>query len=168
VTSSVFILIAMNATDDAANLTRTGAGHDLGNELRLETEADLGTEGHGAARKIVCRYGRGCTHQDPSHKERFWHPPVPEISDEQIRTHYICNECGLAKPTVQDLQIHLQGKAAWSNNSLVGCRVNCLIDCKEWHEGFVTMYHRSGKHYVEFRHLGEKLWLDMKKGGSLI
>ena len=29
-------------------------------------------------RKIICRYGPGCTHLlDPSHKEKFWHPSTP-------------------------------------------------------------------------------------------
>ena len=37
------------------------------------------------------------------------------------------------------------------------------MDFKEWHEGHVTQYHRSGKHYVEFRAIGEKRWLNMKK-----
>jgi hypothetical protein len=32
-------------------------------------------------RQIICRYGRGCTHlNDPVHKERFWHPPIPIIN----------------------------------------------------------------------------------------
>ena len=60
-------------------------------------------------------------------------------------------------------QLHLQRKTAWSNTSLIGCRISCLIDSKEWHEGFVTQFHRSGKHYVEFRQIGEKRWLNMKK-----
>ncbi|RYG96935.1 hypothetical protein EON65_53635 [archaeon] len=41
-------------------------------------------------------------------------------------------------------QLHLKRKTAWSNNSLVGCRVNCLLDYKEWQEGFVTQFHKSG------------------------
>lgn len=60
-------------------------------------------------------------------------------------------------------QVHLQRKTAWSNVSLVGCRINCLVDLKEWHEGFVLQYHKSGKHYVEFRQVNEKRWLVMKK-----
>lgn len=60
-------------------------------------------------------------------------------------------------------QLHLQRKTAWSNKSLIGCRISCLVDFKEWHEGQVTQYHRSGKHYVEFRAIGEKRWLNMKK-----
>ena len=32
-------------------------------------------------RKIICRYGRGCTHMyDPVHKERFWHPSCPVLN----------------------------------------------------------------------------------------
>jgi hypothetical protein len=38
-----------------------------------------------------------------------------------------------------------------------------LNECKEWHEGYVTQYHRSGKHFVEFRLIGEKRWMNMKK-----
>ena len=57
-------------------------------------------------RKIICRYGRGCTHMnDPSHRERFWHPPLPLLSADQLRTHYICNECGIATTSLPDLQV---------------------------------------------------------------
>jgi hypothetical protein len=45
----------------------------------------------------------------------------------------------------------------------VGCRINCLVDYKEWFEGLVLQYHKSGKHYVEFRQVNEKRWLVMKK-----
>jgi hypothetical protein len=38
-----------------------------------------------------------------------------------------------------------------------------LVDFKEWHEGLVLQFHKSGKHYVEFRQVGEKRWLLMKK-----
>jgi hypothetical protein len=63
----------------------------------------------------------------------------------------------------QCTQLHLQRKTAWSNKSLVGCRINCLVDYKEWFEGLVLQYHKSGKHYVEFRQVNEKRWLVMKK-----
>ena len=45
----------------------------------------------------------------------------------------------------------------------MGCRINCLVDYKEWHEGFVLQFHKSGKHCVEFRQANEKRWLVMKK-----
>jgi hypothetical protein len=41
--------------------------------------------------------------------------------------------------------------------------VSCLVENKEWHEGYVTQFHKSGKHFVEFRQIGEKRWLNMKK-----
>ena len=86
-----------------------GVGDMRGSRLDSGGDASdlpLGVDGsQTAVRKIVCRYGRGCTHQDPSHKERFWHPPVPEITDEQIRTHYICNECGQVSSSLQELQV---------------------------------------------------------------
>lgn len=32
-------------------------------------------------RKVICRYGTGCTHKlDPAHKEKFWHPVANKIS----------------------------------------------------------------------------------------
>ena len=106
-------------------------------------------------RKIICRYGRGCTHfNDTVHKEQFWHPQVQQIDEELKLSHNICNECGYASPSLHELQLHLKRKTAWSNSSLVGCRISCLIDSKEWHEGIVTQYHRSGKHFVEFRMIG--------------
>jgi hypothetical protein len=31
--------------------------------------------------KSSCRYGAGCTHiADPSHREKFWHPPLQEMT----------------------------------------------------------------------------------------
>lgn len=34
-----------------------------------------------AARKIICRYGRGCTHMhDACHRFKFWHPPMPALT----------------------------------------------------------------------------------------
>lgn len=31
--------------------------------------------------KIICRYGRGCTHMhDSSHRERFWHPALSALT----------------------------------------------------------------------------------------
>lgn len=66
------------------------------------------------------------------------------------------------------MQLHLKRKTAWSNESLVGCRINCLIDSKEWLEGYVCQYHKSGKHRVEFRVLNEKKWMMMKKSAFYI
>jgi hypothetical protein len=37
------------------------------------------------------------------------------------------------------------------------------VDYKEWHEGLVLQFHKSGKHFVEFRMANEKRWLVMKK-----
>lgn len=120
-------------------------------------------------RKIVCRYGRGCTHKsDPSHRDRFWHPDIPELSSEQIRTHYICYECAESFVNLVDLQRHLSMKTAWSDTTLIGCRISCLIDQKEWHEGIVTQYHKSGKHYVEFRTMFEKRWMQMSNSAFYI
>jgi hypothetical protein len=32
-------------------------------------------------RKIMCRYGRGCTHMyDPVHREKFWHAKSIKLS----------------------------------------------------------------------------------------
>ncbi|KAJ8605221.1 hypothetical protein CTAYLR_000465, partial [Chrysophaeum taylorii] len=55
-----------------------------------------------------------------------------------------------------------RAETAWSNTSLVGCRVSVLLENREWSEGLVTQYHRSsGKHCVEFRHSGARRWLVM-------
>ena len=51
---------------------------------------------------------------------------------------YLCNECGLGFGSVPELQLHMARKTAWSNQGLVGCRVSCLVDNREWHEGLVT------------------------------
>lgn len=34
-----------------------------------------------SSRKILCRYGRGCTHlHDSCHKAKYWHPEVPSLT----------------------------------------------------------------------------------------
>lgn len=132
--------MSIATSSDAATLSQneqtdnTAEGED--NNAPLEPEKEV----HVVTHKIVCRYGRGCTHCDPLHNERFWHPSVAEISDEQIRTHYICNECGQAASSLQELQVHLQRKTAWSNASLVRCKISCLVDNKEWHEAHVSRH----------------------------
>ena len=57
----------------------------------------------------------------------------------------------------------MQRKTAWSNKSLVGCRVSVLLDNRDWQDGFVTQYHKSGKHCVEFKPTQQKRWLNMLK-----
>jgi hypothetical protein len=37
------------------------------------------------------------------------------------------------------------------------------VDCKEWHEAYVSQFHRSGKHLVQFRISSESKWLNMTK-----
>ncbi|CAM9872037.1 unnamed protein product, partial [Discosporangium mesarthrocarpum] len=76
---------------------------------------------------------------------------------------FVCNECGLVGRSLQDLQLHMTRKTAWSNQGLVGCRVSCLVDNREWHEGLVTQFHKSGKHCVEFCSTGEKRWIHMPR-----
>ena len=40
-----------------------------------------------ATRKIICRYGRGCTHMhDACHRVKFWHPPMPALTGLTCRT----------------------------------------------------------------------------------
>jgi hypothetical protein len=35
------------------------------------------TKDESMLRKVVCRYGPGCTHiLDPTHREKFWHPRI--------------------------------------------------------------------------------------------
>lgn len=51
---------------------------------------------------------------------------------------FVCNECGMDFGSVKELQLHMVRKTAWSNQGLVGCRVSCLVDNREWHEGLVT------------------------------
>lgn len=51
---------------------------------------------------------------------------------------FLCYECGLAFNSVKELQLHMVRKTAWSNQGLIGSRVSCLVDNREWHEGLVT------------------------------
>lgn len=51
---------------------------------------------------------------------------------------FVCNECGLGFASVRELRLHMVRKTAWSNQGLIGCRVSCLVDNREWHEGLVT------------------------------
>lgn len=128
----------------------------------IQESIDKKTE-RNSSRRLVCRYGRGCTHSnDLVHREQYWHPPLKEQDSDLKKTHFICNECAFSTPVLHELQVHLKRKTAWSNSSLIGCRISCLIDNKEWHEGFVSQF-RSGKHYVEFRMIGERRWMNMQK-----
>jgi hypothetical protein len=75
------------------------------NRSLINQSLDL-EKGSSNSRRIICRYGRGCTHiLDAVHKERFWHPPIQQLTSEQIRTHYICYECGDAFLSLNDLQV---------------------------------------------------------------
>lgn len=56
---------------------------------------------------------------------------------------FMCNECGMDFGTVAELQLHMIRKTAWSNQGLIGCRVSCLVDNREWHEGLVTQVRLS-------------------------
>jgi len=151
----------------------------------------------------------GCTHvSDPVHRERFWHPPIPEVSMPQTNvqfenvttstipttsnitttaattttisttacfatpstTHpHTCHECGVSFRELIDLQIHIKRKTAWSNKSLVGCRISCLVDNREWHEGFVLEFSSmTGKHRVSLEQLGEVRWFNMLRTAFFI
>lgn len=46
--------------------------------------------------------------------------------------HYVCNECGFVCADLRDLRFHIQRKTAWSNRSLIGCRVSVLLDNRDW------------------------------------
>ena len=37
------------------------------------------------------------------------------------------------------------------------------MEFKEWQEGYVIQYHRTGKHLIQFRVSGENKWILMKK-----
>ena len=125
----------------AAAATAAGAGGAL-----LDSNLQISSSAAALFTRSVCRYGPGCTHMlDPSHKEKFWHPPQPKLDDTEIALMHICNECGVTFPTLEELQLHLERKTAWSNKSLVGCKISCLVDHKEWHEGCVTQFHKSGQ-----------------------
>lgn len=58
--------------------------------------------------------------------------------------------------------MHLQRKTAWSNKSIIRCRVNCLLDGRSWQEGLVIGF-SLGKHFVNFYLIGEKRWINMAK-----
>jgi hypothetical protein len=74
----------------------------------------------------------------------------------------------MAFPSLIELRHHLVQKTSWSNLSLVGSKINCLLDNREWHEGVVIQYHKSGKHHVEFRAMAEKRWILMSKTAFFI
>jgi hypothetical protein len=148
----------------------------------------------------------GCTHvSDPVHRERFWHPPVPEYPQPFLTPSseagsvgagcslgagpgpspergagagavaapgwdvYPCHECGLNFRDLAELQLHLKRKTAWSNKSLVGCRISCLVDNREWQEGLVLEFSAiTGKHRVSLEHLGEVRWMNMLRTAFFI
>lgn len=86
-----------------------------------------------------------------------------------VTRSYPCHECGLCFRDLSVLRLHLQRKTAWSNQSLVGCRVSCLVDHREWQEGLVVEYREAaGKHRIVFEHVGESRWLSMLRTAFFI
>lgn len=66
----------------------------------------VGNGSGGLQRKVICRYGSGCTHiLDPNHKEKFWHPAAPKLNNEQLKGQFICNECGYSTTSLHDMQV---------------------------------------------------------------
>lgn len=124
--------------------------------------------------QVLCRYGMGCTHvTDPVHRERFWHPPVPDAADsvtiDPAAPLYPCHECGRIYKDLNELQLHLKRKTAWSNRSLVGCRISCLVDNREWQEGLVLEFSSmTGKHRVSLEHMAEVRWMHMLRTAFFI
>jgi hypothetical protein len=87
-------------------------------------------------------------------------PSVLLLGDVVVKDYY-CNECGLGVQIFEEMRWHLQKKTAWSHNSLIGSRICCLINDKEWHEGIVQNFHHSGRHFVHFVGSGHGIWLHM-------
>mmetsp|Transcript_109 Transcript_109/g.514 ORF Transcript_109/g.514 Transcript_109/m.514 type:complete len:657 (-) Transcript_109:452-2422(-) len=91
---------------------------------------------------------------------------VPDASELQPldESTLTCIEDGRTFNDLESLQVHMKMKTAWSNTSLLGCRICALVDNLEWHEGTVRSYHRSsGKHLVEFEARGEARWMRMTR-----
>lgn len=104
-------------------------------------------------RRSRCRYGSGCTHIfDPSHRDRFWHPSAPKLNstifytrlfllvicvtllsvyslDEQLKSQFICNECGYATSQLKVLQVRTAcffSQTKFHNPYLVLCITSLL------------------------------------------
>ena len=102
--------------------SRSYSGYALLQQLGIgsnieENSSDSSTGVDPHIRKIVCRYGRGCTHiYDAIHRERFWHPDKPSLSHKELENCYICNECGYSTPSIQNLAFHLRQKTGYYHN----------------------------------------------------
>lgn len=129
--------------------------------------------------KPACGYGLGCSHTSAFHRARYAHSVSDSSGDdhepgdavgearskatgsgllglvgqerlEGVGAKFLCNECGLDFSSVSELQLHMVRKTAWSNQGLIGCRVSCLVDNREWHEGLVTQV-RKGSVFFFFQ-----------------
>ena len=123
-----------NAADHAGpTITAEGGGAGgVGRGRPTEKEGmegDCGGEGGGRSSKPKCGANSNIINNSNSSKAGGSRPGGAE---------YLCNECGLGFGSVPELQMHMARKTAWSNQGLVGCRVSCLVDNREWHEGLVT------------------------------
>lgn len=59
-----------------------------------------------SSRKIVCRYGSGCTHvHDAIHRERFWHPKYPTLTGKECRKHDKTIDCPQLKSQILTLKL---------------------------------------------------------------
>ena len=113
---------------DLARRTGTAEGGPGGGRGRVPDKEGMegGSGGEGAARSSKQKDGDNNSNSNKAGGAG------------QGGAEFMCNECGLGFGSVPELQLHMARKTAWSNQGLVGCRVSCLVDNREWHEGLVT------------------------------
>ena len=105
------------------------------------------------------KWGSGVDGESLSSAQEFKEPPEAVDAQDYFASYPFsmlhCYECGkkFAREDVRSLQRHLRRKTAWTNEGLVGCRVNCLVNNKanNWQCGKVKAYDAStGTHDVIF------------------
>lgn len=117
-----------DATDARQGRSRLGVASSCSNASSLSCAVETGTR-------------RSCSGSTKGGNGVAGTIAVPVINGaicETALSGFMCNECGMDFGTVKELQLHMVRKTAWSNQGLIGCRVSCLVDNREWHEGLVT------------------------------
>lgn len=73
----------IDSYDRSGNILNSGSNSCTREEFSFKTSSSSLVADHkvDGIRKIICRYGRGCTHMhDTCHRSKFWHPPMPALT----------------------------------------------------------------------------------------
>lgn len=75
---------------------------------------------------------------------------------------FYCHEDGAMFDEIEELRLHIRQKTAWSNRSLLGCRVAVMLEPERWYEGKVVAFNALREEHCVIYGDTEKHWCSMK------